>query len=117
LAYLFLGGNYMRRLSTSDLIKTASLLGKIGREVKLAPDMSNAEIGLVMFSAVATKADAELKELLAGIAEMTIEEFEKQPFDYPLELIEQLAEQEDLSRFFTRVKALQAKLSSKSVTK
>jgi hypothetical protein len=101
----------MRRLNTSDLIKTATLLGKIGKQVQITEEMSTAQIGITLFSTVMQYAESDLKSLLAGIAEMDVEEFEQMPFDYPLEVIEQLAETEDLNRFFDRVKTLQRKLS------
>lgn len=100
----------MRTLNTLDLIKGSAILGKIGKNIDIPEGASNAQVGVAIFSAVLTHAESDFKAWLADIAEMTQEEFEKQPFDYPLQLLEELAEKEDLSRFFERAKKLMGKI-------
>lgn len=96
----------MRKLNTLDLIKGSAILGKIGRNIDIPEGASNAQVGIVIFSAVMAHAESDLKAWLADIAEMPVQEFEKMPFDYPLDLLEELAEKEDLNRFFERAKKL-----------
>lgn len=103
----------MRKLNVSDLTKVVKILGKVGTNLNLSQEMSNAEIGLNFISTAAQYADEDLTSLLASIAEMPVEEFKKMPIDYPLEVIEELAETEDLKTFFTRAKALTGKLFKK----
>lgn len=100
----------MRKLNTLDLIKGSAILGKIGKNIDVPENASNAQVGIAIFSAVMQHAETDFKAWLADIAEMTTEEFEKMPFDYPLEVLEKLAEQEDLSRFLERVKKLMGKM-------
>jgi hypothetical protein len=40
---------------------------------------------------------------------MSIEDFEKQPFDFPITVVEWLFDNEDMKSFFQRVKALTQK--------
>jgi hypothetical protein len=100
----------MRQLNTLDLIKGSSLLGKIGKNVEIPEGASSAQVGIALFSAVMAHAESDFKAWLADIAEISVEEFEKKPFDYPLEVLEQIAEKEDLTRFFERAKNLLKKM-------
>lgn len=103
----------MRKLNTLDLIKASTLLGKIGKNIEIPEGASNVQIGIILFSNVMQHAETDFKTWLADIAGMSVEEFEKQPFDFPLEVIEQIAEQEDLNAFLQRVRGLMSKLSKK----
>lgn len=103
----------MRKLNTLDLLKVTSMFGKIGKKVEISEGMTEQQIGLTFFASALEHAETELKELLAGVAEMTVEEFEKMPFDYPLDVIEHLIENEDMQGFLQRVKGLIEKLSKK----
>jgi hypothetical protein len=111
LAIFLLGGNdKMRKLNSMDLIRGSSLLGKIGKNIEIPEGASNAQVGIAIFSAVMAHAETDLKTWLADIAEISVEEFDKKPFDYPLEIIEEIAEKEDLSRFLERAKNLLKKM-------
>lgn len=103
----------MRNLNTSDLMTAVAIFGKVGTNLKTTEDMSNAQIGIHFLSIAAQFAEEDITKLLASISEMSIEEFRKQPIDYPITVIEELAEQEDLKSFFNRVKALTEKLYKK----
>ena len=89
------------------------ILGKVGANLKTADNMTNAQVGLQFLSTAAQYAEQDLTRLLANVAEMEIEEFKAMPIDYPLEVIEWLAENEDLTGFFERVKGLTGKLFKK----
>lgn len=103
----------MRKLNTNDLIKCSALLGKIGKQIELQEGMSNAQIGITIFSTIMQYAESDFKIILADIAEMPIEEFEKQDFDFPLLILEEIAEKQDLLSFFIRVQNLTRKLQRK----
>lgn len=103
----------MRKLNTNDLMTVVGILGKVGANLKARDGMTNAEIGLQFLATAAQYAEQDLTRLLASVSEMDIEEFRKMPIDYPLEVIEWLAENEDLTSFFKRVKGLTEKLFQK----
>lgn len=103
----------MRKLNTSDLMTVVSIFGKVGSNLKTSEDMTNAQIGIHFVSVAAQYAEEDITKLLASISEMSIEQFRKQPIDFPITVIEELAEQEDLKAFFNRVKGLTEKLYKK----
>ena len=103
----------MRKLNTSDLMTVVSIFGKVGTQLKTTEDMTNAQVGIQFLATAAQYAEEDLTKLLASVSEMEIEEFKNMPIDYPLEVIEQLAENEDLQTFFKRVKGLTEKLFKK----
>lgn len=103
----------MRKLNTNDLMTVVGILGKVGANIKTSEGMTNAQVGLQFLSTAAQYAEQDLTRLLANVSEMTIEEFKEMPIDYPIEVIEWLAENEDLASFFKRVKGLTEKLFQK----
>lgn len=103
----------MRKLNVSDLMKVVKIFGKVGTNLKMNQEMSNSEVGIQFMATAAQYAEDDLTELLASVSEMSVEEFRKQPIDFPIGVIEELAEQEDLKTFFTRAKALTEKLFKK----
>jgi hypothetical protein len=106
----------MRKLNTYDLFRTAAILGKIGTNLKITPDMDPKQLGVSFFACALQYAESDLKDLLANICEMKTEEFEKMPFDYPLEVIEKLMESEDIKNFLERAKSLARKMQGQSQT-
>jgi hypothetical protein len=104
----------MRKLQAKDLLKCATILGKVGENLKLDENATNVQVGLLFFSNALKYAETDLSEFLADIAEMSPQEFGEQPFDYPLEIIDHLVETEDIKSFLQRVKAIQGRLSKKS---
>jgi hypothetical protein len=104
--------NDMRKLNTYDLFKTATILGKIGTKVRISEDMNPKQLGVTFFASALQYAETDFKNLLANICEMTVEEFDKQPFDYPMEVIEKLIETEDMKSFLERVKSLVGKMQN-----
>lgn len=103
----------MRKLNTADLMKCATILGKVGGNIKLRDGATAPEIGMAFFSSALQYAETDLRALLASVAEMTEEEFDKQPFEYPLQIIEELAEKDEFTNFLERLKVLQKRLSKK----
>lgn len=107
----------MRKLNTADLMKAVSIAGKISFKakdsfrLKEGEEVSSLGVGMTFFGVAMEYAESEFKELLASIAEMSVEEFDKQPFDFPIEVIEHLAETEDLQGFLQRVGNLTKRLS------
>lgn len=109
----------MRALNTADLMKAVTIAGKISHKIKdqlnteESEKLSSLQIGMAVIGAAMQYAETEFTELLASIAEMNIEEFKKQPFDYPIQVIEELAEKEDLADFLQRVTSLRKRLSKR----
>jgi hypothetical protein len=102
----------MRKLNAQDLFKTATILGKIGTHLKVGSNMTPQEIGINFFSSALQYAESDLKSLLASISEKSLKDFEEMPFDYPIQVIEELAENEDIQSFLERVKSLAKKMQS-----
>jgi hypothetical protein len=103
----------IRKLNALDLMNVVTILGKVGTNLKLSDDMSNTQLGIQFISVACQYAQKEVSELLASLAGMSMEEFQQQDIDFPLDVIEQLAEQEDLKSFFMRAGNLMKKLSKK----
>jgi hypothetical protein len=103
----------IRKLNALDLMKVVTIFGKVGANLKLSEEMSNTQLGVHFISVACQYAEKEVSELLASLVGMSMAEFQKQDIDFPLDVIEQLAEQEDLRSFFTRVGNLTKKLSKK----
>lgn len=97
-------------------MKAVAIAGKISYKSKDAFKLSQGEemtslgVGMTFFGVAMEHAESDFKSLLASIAEMPVEEFDKQPFDFPLQVIEHLAETEDLPAFLQRVGNLTKKL-------
>jgi hypothetical protein len=87
-----------------------TIFGKIGSKVTIDPEADAQTLGLQLFSEGMKYAEEDIAELLAGIAEMDRDEFGRQPFDFPLQIIEEVAEKENLTLFFGRVKSLMGKM-------
>jgi hypothetical protein len=107
----------MRKLNTLDLLKCATILGKMSNKVVIDETMNKVQVGMTFFSTAMSHAETDIKELMASIAEMTVEEFEKQPITFPLDVIEYLIDEEDMQLFLQRVSNLAKKVSKKPSTK
>jgi hypothetical protein len=105
----------MRDLNTMDTLKVATIIGKMGMSAGelLKENMNDQQIGLIFFTSALQYAEKDIRDLLASISEMTPDEFDKQPFDYPLDLIEQLSEKEDIQLFFEKAQKLAQKMFAK----
>lgn len=103
----------LRKLNALDLMKVVTIFGKVGANLKLSEEMNNTQLGIHFISIACQYAEQEVSELLASVAQMTIVEFGEQPIDFPLQVIEQLAEKEDLKSFFMRAGNLMKKVTKK----
>lgn len=106
----------MRKLNTYDLFKTATIVGKIGTNLRISEGMTPQQLGITFFGGALQYAETDFKSLLANICEMSVEDFDKMPFDYPLEVIETLINTEDMKSFLERVKSLAEKMQQSSST-
>ena len=105
----------MRDLNTLDTLKVATIIGKMGVDASevVKEGMTDQQIGLIFLTSALKYAEKDIRDLLASIAEMTPEEFDKQPFDYPLDLIDELTEKEDLKLFLEKAQKLAQKIQNK----
>jgi hypothetical protein len=104
-------GDFMRKLKASDLMRIVTLLGKIGKDLKIEEGADPMQVGMALYALFMQYADSDITGLLADIAEMDLETFNNQPFDFPLDVIQHLTESENLPHFFGRAKTLMSKLS------
>jgi hypothetical protein len=105
----------VRNLKTSDFFIVAKILSKIGgRALKEIDEQTNSmQAGVLLLTSALENADQDLLKWLADLGGMEAEEFAEQAFDAPITIIEKLAEKEDLTRFFERVRGLVKKISRK----
>jgi hypothetical protein len=105
----------MRELNTLDTLKVATIIGKLGTNASefIKEGMTDQQIGIVFFTTALTFAETDIRNLLASIAELTPEEFDAKPFDYPLDLIDELTEKEDLKLFLQKARKLAQKIQGK----
>lgn len=105
----------VKRLNTQHFWGIVSMIRKGGKEAILklqdlnkkgaAPEDEKAaelERGMIIFDVAMEYAEKDLQALFADLAGMTLEEYKEAPYDLTLDIIEQLAEQEDLASFFKR---------------
>ncbi len=109
----------VRRLNTADLFTMTKIMSKISGDVRGAlKDLQINKIdpqlfGIIVIEAAMKHAEKEFKELLADVIGKTVEEFEKEPFDAAIVIMEKVAEQENLKDFFTKAQGLMNKFSGK----
>lgn len=109
----------MRKLNTLDLMKCVSIGGRIAKKVKDSinieegKELNSTQLGISFFAHAMEHAENDLIDLLSSIAEMDRKEFEQMPLGYSLDLIEEIAEKEDLQGFLQRVITLVKKLFQK----
>ena len=120
-----LGDFYMsdykvRRLSTKDLFTMTKIMSKISGDVRDGlKDLQIKAIdqqlfGIIVIEAAMKHAETDMKALLADLIGTTVEEFEKEPFDAPITILEKVADQENLKDFFSKVQGLQKKFFGQS---
>ena len=105
----------MRELNTLDTLKVATIIGKMGMDASefFKAEMNEQQTGLLFITSALKHAEGDIRELLASIAEMTPEEFDKMPFDYPIDLIDELTDKEDLKSFLQKAQKLAQKMRNK----
>ena len=110
----------LRQLQVKDVFAVARMLGKItkGARLELVSAVSGekvnpTELGIALIQSVFTEAEDDLKIWLADLASVEKTEFEKLPAATILDIVEKLAEQEDIRDFFTRASLLAGKIAKK----
>jgi hypothetical protein len=103
----------VRRLKTKDFFTVASLLGKMAGDAskEISDGATASQIGTIFVSNALKYAEKDIKTWLADLVNIKPEEFDGLAFDAPIEIIEQLAEKEDLLSFLQRVQQLRGKLT------
>jgi len=105
----------MRELNTLDTLKVATIIGKMGMDASelIRENMNDQQTGLLFVTCALKHAESDIRDLLASIAEMTPEEFDKMPFDYPIDLIDELTDKQDLKSFLQKAQKLAQKMRGK----
>lgn len=107
----------VRSLLVMDVFTVARMLSKVtkGARVELArviagekPDPT--ELGLTIFQSLFADAEEDIKSWLADLVGKSKEEFGAMPATTVIDVIEGLANQEDIVDFFGRVSQLVARL-------
>ncbi len=106
------GKEYLiRRLNTRDVFKVAQIIGKVYKPGMTYTEGSETAFASSMVAALPV-AEEDIFKLLAGLLNVTVEEFENFPPEALFDVIEALAKSEDLKRFFDKVKGILAKLGN-----
>lgn len=111
----------VRRLQAKDLFTMVKILSAISSEIRdelkhVVNEKKEADskvLGLMLVEAGLKHAEGDMQTLLADLVGMKRDEFEKEPFEAPIIVIEKVAEQEDLKVFFQKVRNLTTKFSGK----
>jgi len=104
----------VRALQVKDVFRLAAMFGKMTRGVRsqMALALSGAgggdatEVGLMMFQALFSEAEDDLKEWMADMIGKNKEEFEVMPPTTITDIVEGLIKQESIKDFFSRVSQL-----------
>lgn len=96
----------VRPLNTKDFWNILNIVRAGGKAAfqKLREADQDSEMGaaMVILDIGMEFAQKELSVFLAGVANMTVEEYNNSDFDTTLEILEKLDDQEDLKTFFMR---------------
>ena len=107
----------VRPLIFDDLFAVAKIIAKAtGEGMKALANIQDAgemEVGMAIVTVGVAHAEKETKAWLADLVGITPEELGKMPMTTAIDIVEQLAEQEDIRTFFTRANALAKKLAGK----
>ena len=85
-------------------------------EIKKQKADADMERGMILFDIAMEHAETDLQKLFADLADMTLDEYQQADFDLTLEIIEQLADKEDLASFFQRAANFAKKFLPKKQT-
>lgn len=108
----------VRKLNTKDLYIVGGMLRKVApdlRQIQFEKQENESEndhkmrVGQSIFSLLADKLYEDVWEWLADVSGQTKDDLLAQPIEYVPELINHLAESEDLTNFFTKVRGLVGK--------
>jgi len=105
----------MRKLKAKDLFIVGSMLRKVAPElvkvdfkgdVTQDTDERASNLGKVIVPLVFDACFEDAWAWLADVAEMSIDEFNSQAVDFPIEVVEYLIKTEDMKSFFVRAGSL-----------
>lgn len=107
----------IRKLNTQDFWQIVTIIRKGGKEavdrLQNLQEMDQMAAGMLLLDVGLEFAQKELSVFFAGIANMTVEEYETADFDTTLTILEQLEERENLADFFGRAVKFGKKLFKK----
>ena len=105
----------IRDLQASDLFHVATIFEKVSAEVveKIDNEISERQAGIHIFLAIAKTIPNEIREFIAHISDITVEELDKMPFNYPIKVVKELLDRQEIKDFFTEIKDLIAKATTK----
>lgn len=104
------GKDYIiRRLNTRDVFKVAAILSKVYRPGVKYTEGQESNFAATLLSAMPL-AENDLVSLLASVINVSVSEFDELPPEAIFDVIEGLAESQDLQRFFNRVKEVMSKM-------
>ena len=107
----------IRKLNTQDFWQVLTIIRKGGKEavsrLENLQDMDQMAAGMLLMDVGLEFAQKELSVFFAGIANMSVEEYEQADFDTTLSILEQLEEKENLADFFGRAVKFGKKFSKK----
>lgn len=103
-----------RRLQAKDVFTAARVFANAREDILRAvmdlraehPDASEKEVGMAIGGVLLQRADTDVHDWLADLAQKTPAEFDAMPLEELLGLIEQLVDNEDWPGFFSRVTGL-----------
>jgi hypothetical protein len=101
----------VRKLKAIDVFRVAKILSKMSKSAiqELKEETNELQMSYIFMTSALEQAENELLSFFADLVEMETEEFEELGVDAPIDVIEQLAEKEDLKNFLQRVRALMKK--------
>lgn len=107
----------VRRLKSGDFLQVASMIGQMSTDVirNMSSTTTEYQAGILFLSAALKQCKTEIRVLLADLLEgnVTVEEFEKMPFDTPIKILDKVAEQENMQQVFLQLKGLMKKFIGK----
>ena len=106
----------VRRLKTGDFLKIAGMIGQMSTDVirNMTATTTEYQAGILFLSSALKQCEKEIKELLADLVGKKPEEFAEMPFDVPIQILDAVAEQEDMQKVFLQLKGLMKKFFPKS---
>lgn len=107
----------IRKLNTQDFWQIVTIIRKGGKDaiarLENLQEMDQIEAGMLLLDVGLEFAQKELGVFFAGIANMTVEEYENASFDTTLSILEQLEHRENLASFFNRAVKFGKRFSKK----
>ena len=104
----------VRKLNSGDFHKLLKIAGKMGNNALVSlvkqTQVTNFSAGMAFVSAALECASEDIKALLCDLTGLTIEQYDQQEFDFPIDVMEKVFEQQDMGKVFLRVKGLMSKI-------